>query len=98
MSGIFGDFDKTFRGMIPVREIFKDYNIQWHGDMRRESCRCPNCKKTFTLYSDDGLEDLILTLDPSITETSESMYIPNEMYDNIKAILDNDGLRKGARR
>lgn len=90
--GMFDDFEE--QKDFSVREILKNYNIQWKSKEIDEIVSCPFCNKHFKRKSEDGLEDLIFTLDPNLVDVYEDMIITKEMYEIICSILMNDGLAR----
>lgn len=90
MNSLF-EMDPDVRTM---QDIFKRFKIKWKSLSALEAIKCPHCRKTFRQAGEDGLEELIYTLEPGLSGLTENSEISEELFETICSILRNDGLEK----
>lgn len=90
---MFSLFEEENHG-ISVQELMKRFKIKWKSKGSSEEIRCPHCKKLFRLAGDEGLEELLYAIEPTLHGLHENSTITQELYDTVCCVLRNDGLER----
>ncbi len=80
--------------VFTVDDILKRFKVKWKGVPSLEAIKCPHCRKVFRQAGEEGLEDLLYTLEPGLSGLCEHSEISIELFETVCAVLRNDGLEK----
>ena len=79
---------------LTAQDVLKRFKIKWKSVSGTEDIKCPHCRKLFRQKGEEGLEELLYTIEPGLSGLTEYSSISEELFDTVCSILRNDGLEK----